>query len=376
MESFLVTKPSDKIAIPIIKITGNSCNLRCGYCYYNGVDQTIGSIMSYELLEKFLFEYVKLFKSNNRLIFIWHGGEPLLAGIPFFTKIVEVQSQVARKNQEIQNSIQTNATLINDEWANFFKKHGFRIGVSLDGNRRSHNRFRQMYSNRGSFDYVMRGIKILRSHGIEPGIIQTLTADNLQESKENFNFFTKILGINSWGINIYNDVYNENHTMKGQSLTNNQFATFMIEQIDLWIKQENPHLVIREIENRICAIFGKKSKSCSFNGMCSNYFCVEHNGEIYPCDRSSGRRDLLLGNLSNQSLSEVLNGSNRLAYSQRVNNLPFECRSCQWKQSCNNGCAMHHVGSIDGKYYFCEAQKTVFDYLKSKLLELGYISKI
>lgn len=376
MKSFSAANLLVKMAIPIIKITGNSCNLRCGYCYYNGINQVIGSIMSYGLLEKFIIEYVEFFKSSSRLIFIWHGGEPLLAGRLFFSKIVEIQSKIVGKNQEIRNSVQTNATLINDEWASFFKKNNFRIGVSLDGNRKSHNMFRKMYGNRESFDYVMRGIKILRKHGIEPGIIQTLTTNNLQESKENFDFFTKTLKIKGWGINIYNDICDENPAMKGQGLTNDQVAMFMMDQIDIWLKREDPHLVIREIENRICAIFGKKAKSCSFNGSCSQYFCIEYDGEIYPCDKSSGRRDLLFGNLSNQSLSEILNGNNRLAYHKRINDLPSECRSCEWQQSCHNGCTMYRIGNIDGKYYFCEAQKTVFAYLKSKLLEFGYVPKI
>lgn len=373
MKNSVNTTPLPQPAIPIIKIVGNSCNLRCGYCYYIGTDQSVKPFMSYELLEKFLTQYMEIFK--GRLIFIWHGGEPLLAGLPFFSKIIEIQEILADDNQEIQNHIQTNATLITHEWGHFFKKYDFRVGVSLDGDKESHNRFRQKYGKNGSFEYVIRGIKILREYDIEPGIIQTITTDNLRKTRDNFDFFTKSLGIKKWGTNIYNDIYSENEVMIGQSLTNNQLAAFLTEQFDLWLQQEDPNLVIREIEDRIFSIFGKRARTCTSNGSCAQYFCIEQDGKIYPCDKSSGRQELLLGDISKQSLLEVLNSDDRLTYAQKVNTLPIECRSCQWRQSCNNGCTMQRTGGIDGKYYFCEAQKIFFAYLQSKLSGLGYLLK-
>ena len=368
-KSIILTSPF-KTMIPIIKIVGNSCNLRCSYCFYNTTDQSVNCRMSHELLRKFLVEYMQLF--TDRLMFIWHGGEPLLAGLSFFRKIVEIQSQVARNNQVIQNFIQTNATLINEEWANFFKEHNFRVGVSLDGNKESNNRFRKNYNGKGSFNQIMRGIKILRGHNIKPGIIQTITSDNLSQTKENFNFFTNIIGTRGWSTNIYLDKNNENRTMSNQSLTNKQLTTFLIDQINLWLARNDSKLKIREVENFISAIFNKKPSSCAFNGSCAGYFCLEYDGKIYPCDRSSGHPDLLLGDISKQPLLEILNSAKRLSYVKRINNLPSECLSCEWQKSCNNGCTMHRIKDIDGKYYFCEARKTIFTYLKEKISELRF----
>ncbi len=362
-----------KTMIPIIKIVGNSCNLRCGYCFYSTTDQSTNCRMNYELLRKFLVEYMQLF--TDRFMFIWHGGEPLLAGLSFFRRIVEIQSQITRNNQVIQNFIQTNATLINEEWAKFFKEYNFKVGVSLDGNEKSNNRFRKNYNGKGSFNQIMRGIKILRNHNIKPGIIQTLTSDNLSQTKENFNFFTNIVGARGWSTNIYLDKNNENRMMPGQSLTNKQLTTFLIDQINLWLAQNDSKLKIREIENFISAMFNKKPSSCAFNGSCAGYFCLEYDGKIYPCDRSSGYPDLLLGDISKQPLLEVLNSAERLSYVERINNLPSECFSCEWQKSCNNGCTMHRVKDIDGKYYFCEARKTVFAYLREKISELDFDKK-
>lgn len=370
MKKSIILASPFKTMIPIIKIVGNSCNLRCGYCFYNTTNQSTNYRMSYELLKKFLVEYTQLF--TGRLKFIWHGGEPLLAGLSFFHKIVEIQSQITRNNQVIQNFIQTNATLINEEWAKFFKKHNFKVGVSLDGNEKSNNRFRKNYNNKGSFNQIMRGIKILRTHNIKPCIIQTLTNDNLSQTKENFNFFTNIVGDRGWSTNIYLDKNNENQMMSGQSLTNKQLTKFLIDQISLWLARNDSKLKIREVENFISAMFNKKPSSCAFNGSCAGYFCLEYDGKIYPCDRSSGYPDLLLGDISKQPLLEVLNSTKRLSYVERINNLPSECLSCEWQKSCNNGCTMHRVKDIDGKYYFCEARKTVFTYLREKISELGF----
>ena len=135
----ILTSPL-KVMVPIIKVVGDFCNLRCQYCFYNTKDQLTRRMMKDELLEKFLAQYMGLF--TGRLIFIWHGGEPLLAGLPFFKKIVDIQAKNLRDGQIIQNTIQTNATLIDNAWAEFFRAHDFRVGVSLDGDKESHDHFR------------------------------------------------------------------------------------------------------------------------------------------------------------------------------------------------------------------------------------------
>jgi sulfatase maturation enzyme AslB (radical SAM superfamily) len=160
--------------------------------------------MPVNLLETFIDEYMDLF--DGRLIFIWHGGEPLLAGLDFFKLVVRLQQQHVRNDQKLHSTLQTNGTLVTDEWAAFFAEHDFRIGVSIDGGPRSHDHFRRNFGGRGSFDGVRRGIEMLRRHGLEPGIIQTLTRDNLPRAAEDLSFFTDILKLRGWGTNTYLDV--------------------------------------------------------------------------------------------------------------------------------------------------------------------------
>lgn len=367
VNSVILTSPL-RIMMPIIKVVGNFCNCRCRYCFYHSKDQSTSCAMSTELLEKFIKQYMELF--SGHLIFIWHGGEPLLAGLSFFKKIVTIQLKNLKDGQSIQNRIQTNGTLINDKWAKFFKLNNFRVGVSLDGNKESHNRFRVDTTGRGTFNRVIRGIRILRQHGIKPGIMQTLTSDNVRYVEDNFDFFSNTLNVKGWSTNVYLDLEEMNKNMLNQSVTPDELTRFLMTYIDLWLSRDDPNLKIREIENFISGIFGKAAPNCTFNGCCTNYFCLDYDGKTYPCDRFSNRSRFILGDLSRQSLLEILNSSTRLRYAEDVNSLHPDCVVCEWREACHNGCTSHRTGGVKGKYYYCETRKDVFDYLRKKINRL------
>lgn len=319
--------------------------------------------MDERLLEKLIAEYMDIF--DNRIAFVWHGGEPLLAGISFFQRIIEHQKKYLKPGQSIRNSLQTNGTLLNDNWAIFFKKHGFRIGVSLDGTEETHNRFRKTKQQTSSFKRVIDGIKTLRRNGIEPGIIQTVTHSNLKQSKEIFEFFSRELKLKGWGINPFIDVTNTNNKMSGESITCNEFSDLLKVAIDLWLEKDDANLCIREIENLAAGVLGKQTLNCSYNGCCTGFFCVEYDGRVYPCDRFTDHPEYLFGDLSTQSLRDILNGQERLRYAASVNSLPAECIDCQWLSACHNGCTHHRLGSISEKYYFCDSRKQLFSHLHS-----------
>ncbi|MCR4275144.1 MAG: radical SAM protein [Candidatus Wolfebacteria bacterium] len=367
----IITTPQNTI-VPIIKVVGNHCNLRCRYCFYNLNDQSIPCLLKEELLEKFLEEYMELF--NGRLLFIWHGGEPLLAGIPFFQKVVELQRKYIRHGHVVRNSIQTNATLVNDKWATFLKAHNFNVGVSIDGDEKSHDRFRITRTEKGSHNHVLKGIATFRHYGIDVGIIQTLTRSNTERITENFNFFLDILGAKSWGINVYFDPEQLNKAMSDQNVSNEDLTLFLKICIDLWLDRNLSHLRIREIENFIHGVFGKRAPNCTFNGSCTGFICLDYDGKIYPCDRLSNRTELSFGNLSKQSLVGILNSSKRLQYANDVNSNHQDCIACEWRNACHNGCASQRIGSIKGKYYYCPTRKEVFAYLKSKVNKHGFLT--
>ena len=350
---------------PIIKVVGDYCNLKCLYCFYFTKDQGCKKVMRLELLEKFIQQYHSIF--DGKIKYIWHGGEPLLAGINFFRKIVELQNRYKRGKQEITNTIQTNATLINDKWAKFFKKYNFGVGVSLDGDKHSNDAFRRNKKGSGCFDAIMRGVDVLRKYGIDPGFIQTVTKTNAWRAESNFLFMTEVLKADRFGINHFFDPYKSNEIMKSENVNNDDLIAFLKTYIDLWIKKDSANLKIREVENFLAGAVGKCASSCAFNGNCISYFLVENNGDIYPCDRLSTNINMLLGNIERQSLSEIIAGESRAKYMDLVSNQPDDCKACEWYNACHNGCPHHRVGGVNGKYYYCKTRKEVFSYIKEKM---------
>lgn len=351
------------IMLPVIKIVGNWCNLKCDYCFYYTKGQEQKTIMEDYLLRKFIKEYLELFKGHLR--FTWHGGEPLLAGISFFRKIIRYQKKYTRKNQMILNTVQTNGTLLNEKWARFFKEYNFRIGISLDGIADCHNRFRKDKAGNDTFERVIDGIKTLQAHDVPVGILQVLTRSNLPYTKENLDFFVNQLGVKRIGIILFRE--NMNPKMKNQEINNTELIKFYKTLIDFWLSQNDSQLQIREIENYMAGIIGKQASLCLFNGTCTAFFCLEYDGKIYPCDRLSGRKEFLIGDLSQESLINIFNSKKRLEYAKMANSLADDCIECKWQNSCHNGCPDYR--DKNGLYHFCKTRKAIFTYLSQIVKE-------
>ncbi len=344
----------------IIKVVGNFCNLRCKYCFYQNEDQLSATVMSLATLEHFIEEYLKL--DQLAYTFIWHGGEPLAAGKDFFYHVIKFQEKYNSQGKKIKNRIQTNATLIDNEWAIFLKENDFGVGISLDGCRSSHNRFRIRADGVGSFDDVSNGIEVLHSHGVKAGYIQTIAKENLVDLSKNFSFFVDDLEANNWAINFYMD--HANSLMQKQTVSSDEMAEYVIKSIELWLERDDPKLKIREIDNFFQPFLGRKTKVCNFNGKCSSYICVDWDGIVYPCDRLSIYDEYELGDLKNQSLSEIVNGLAMTCHEKKVSTLPDDCISCKWLEYCHNGCTADRVPSLSNKYFYCDARKKIFEYVE------------
>ena len=259
--------PMSKVA-PVLRPVGEKCNLKCMYCYYNNSDQKYNkhTIMSTEILESFIKQYLSIY--DGKIEFMWHGGEPLLAGKEFYFKALEFQEKYKTSSHKIENNIQTNGTLIDKEWASFFRKNNFYVGISLDGIEECHNMYRKNTNGEGTYANVIKAIDTLREFNLEPGILQTVTRSSLPYTRQNFLFFVDSLGIKKWGVNIYNDINNTNPLLHNEVITNEDYFQLYKDIYLLCKNRDDIELEIREIQTAVYAVLGRFTGMCSSSGIC------------------------------------------------------------------------------------------------------------
>jgi len=353
--------------IPIIKVVSTDCNLRCRYCYYHEEDQSKNRIMNLEILEELIKKTLDNF--SGRISFIWHGGEPLLAGINFYRKVLELQRIYRKDCHKIINGIQTNATLLTKKWVNFLKDNSFEIGVSCDGPEHHHDAYRRDRQNNGTFQKVLKGIKLLQSEGIRPHAIMMVTKGKLNFSKEIYDFFYESnlpfhpkpcfefeIGTGSNGLSDY-------------SVTPEEYANFMMEIFNLWIKTDDPNFRIRNLNNILIGLLGGRPSLCEFNNQCQKFLTVDYNGDIGPCD-SFPLREFNFGNILKDDWLSALESEDYRRYLECIELSREDCKNCKWSMVCKGGCLRYSYSKTEERWHknaFCDSRKKLFTYISKKL---------
>lgn len=351
---------------PIIKITGDYCNLRCRYCFYHTLDQQTPTVMPDTVLESLIEKVMAYGDPKIPAHFIWHGGEPLLAGIDVFQRIVEIEQRASDKyGREVRNSVQTNGVLIAEEWAKWFASHNFQVGVSIDGSQSIHDEVRVNAGGQGSWQVAIRGIKLLMRYGVKTGALMVVHGKNWWRAREAIEALREE-GIQSIGFNPYfePDIFRDHRKNREWFLTPERFAHFLKEAFEVWVEMDDATFRLREIDNFVAMVGRVVPSSCSFRGSCGNHISIHYNGDVYPCERIPRQPSLYFGNIVKQSLEEILLSEVRKRFLQRVEYWPEECVECPLEPYCNNGCTHHRV---DGHYYYCSTRKEVFAYVKDKI---------
>ncbi|MCX6738849.1 MAG: radical SAM protein [Candidatus Parcubacteria bacterium] len=345
-----------------VKIVGDFCNIRCAYCRNRDFDRTDKAVMSVETLERFIAFLNTVPQQEIRAY--WHGGEPLLAGKDFFKHIVRIEKQYPEKTWK--NGVQTNSTLIDEDWAKFFVENNFHIGVSIDGNERVHNIDRIDASGRGTYKNAMRGVNILREHGIRPGVICTVTKKTVKYAEEIF------LGLVNSGFKsiCFNVFYNTASENKGDeyALTEKEWFNFLKEVFDLWYALDDRSISVRELDAILAWTAGRSASECSFRGSCSQWFAVDYTGDIYPCERFG--RKVHFGSIQSvENYQNLIASPILLDWRNEIRILPSKCKSCNFLSLCYNGCCSHRRADSEGVplYTYCESRLELFDYIKNKL---------
>ena len=340
----------------IIRIVGEGCNLKCGYCWFRNHDQSSPIVMSYNVVERVISEASLL--DQPSYTFVWLGGEPLLAGVDFFHHIDDCQKQFL-KGKKIRNRIQTNALSLDDRWINFLLYSTFKIGISIDGPKDIHDHYRIDADGKGSFGRVYENLKKCQAAGIKFGAIATITNVGVQQPERIFDFFVDN-GIKGFGLNFVYEV--EQEKPLPFSVTVDHYAEFMIRIFDMWMEADDANLRIREIDNFLVGLFGGRPRGCMFNGSCGNFFSVGINGEIFPCERLP--EQTLFGNLIDTSLQSCLASPEYHQHKKEVGTLPAQCNNCRWLNACRGGCTHYRN---NGNPIFCSGNKKIFQHIANRL---------
>jgi len=277
--------------------------------------------------------------SQNEVEFIWHGGEPLLAGLDFYNKALEIQHKWEKKGRKIVNFIQTNGTLVTAEWIRFFVDNNFFVGISLDGPKEYHDHFRRYPKGGGSHDDVMRSINLLQETEIFNGIICGVSSINYRFPVELFNFFVS----NDIKKLKFSRIREIGHCgdASSQVISPKQYYDFMISVFDCWLRLDDPEVEIRDIQSVVNLILGGHIRECIYMGQCDQFATVYADGSIYCCDSFPRVENFCFGSVFDEP-KKIASNTN-LRYFQKLLELRKKhCKSCEWYFVCKGGCLREH----------------------------------
>ena len=354
-----------------VKPVGASCNLRCDYCYYLGKSDACGSdnraVMDDRTLENYIKHHYSA-SSGDMILFTWHGGEPLLAGIDFYKKVVSFQKKYLPSGKNFLNAVQTNATLVDDEWCDFFVENKFSVGISFDGPDVLHDRMRHTVNGTGSFEKAFRGHSLLRKNGINPEILCVVNSYNVFYPLVVYEFFKTIGARYITFIPLVERDNSGTGLVSEKSVPAFEFGLFLIAIFDEWVKKDIGNVKIQIIEEALRTAFRQEHSLCIFREECGGIPVIERNGNFYPCDHFVDK-NTLIGNINEHTLTQLLYHHDQKAFgASKRNTLPEYCHNCDVKEMCNGECPKNRfITSPDGELglnYLCEGYRFFFNHCK------------
>lgn len=365
-----------------VKPVGALCNLDCSYCYYlknNESGLTNHNLMSDELLERYISQHIKYSLAEPVCFFSWHGGEPTLAGINFYRKAVAFQKKYASQNQLVLNGIQTNGTLITNEWAEFLAKENFSVGISLDGTKQFHNQFRRDKGGAESFSQVIKGIEILLKFGIIPEVLCVVNAINVHYPLEIYSFF-KQLGIRFISFLPLVEYCSETPSKASpDSVGAKNFGSFLICIFNEWVENDIGEIKIQIFEETLRTAFNQDHSLCIFKKNCGRVPVLERNGNFYTCDHFVNEKNLL-GDIFTEPVSDLMECNLQKAFGEnKYKSLPRYCLDCEVLAMCNGECPKNRfIQTPDGEEglnYLCEGYQLFFKHCQPFVEEIKKLSE-
>lgn len=357
----------------MIKPVGSLCNLRCRYCYYLDKADIYGGKeprMTYEMLETFIREYIAA-NDVPEVLFNWHGGEPLLMGLDFYRKAIQLQEKYA-SGKRIRNALQTNATLVTAEWAAFFRENGFLIGVSLDGPKDVHDCYRAGKGGGSTSERVVKGIAELYKAGVDYNIMATVNRKSEGRGLEIYQFlkgagtrfiqFMPVLEHVKDGRIVSPD--EEGSQIAPWSVSAEGFGRFLCDIFDYWVRHDVGSVFINQFDSTLAMWCGEQPGTCTFAQTCGGNSVIEHNGDLYPCDHFV-YEDYRIGNVLETDLRTLMTSEKQIRFGiDKRNGLPKKCVTCRWFFACHGECPKHRFNRTEsgetGLNALCEGYRMFF----------------
>ena len=360
------------------KPVGSACNLRCKYCYYleKGKFYKTGDshLMNEESLENFIQQYIGS-QPTKTVVFNWHGGEALIRPINFYRKIVELERKYGN-GREITNTIQTNGTLLTDEWCEFFQEHNWLVGVSIDGPQHLHDVYRKKANGESSFTEVMEGISLLNKHRVDWNVLATVNAANADYPEETYRFLknlgTPFLQFTPVVERIKRDGMlanqgDENIKLAEFSVKPVQWGNFICRVFDEWVKSDVGEIYVQLFDATLANKIGAQSPVCTMASECGSALAVEFNGDVYSCDHFVFPK-YKLGNIYKKPLWQMSMSEQQKRFgNSKKDSLPKKCRECEYLWGCHGECPRNRFvkTSEKGRFlnYLCEGYRMFFEHV-------------
>jgi uncharacterized protein len=369
----------------IAKPVDSNCNLACEYCYYADKASVLShkpGVMGDAVLEAFVKQYIKI-NTVDSVQFIWHGGEPMLAGIAFFQRATELQKRYA-SGKKIENVIQTNGTLIDDAWCEFFKRHDFLVGISVDGPQELHDKYRTDYRGNGTFGKVMDAIGLLKHYGVRFNTLTVLNRYNAEKPLEIYRLLKEI-GSNYMQfiplVERFAAVFEQEQglrfappaqdgylsgkrKMMDFSITPQQFFSFYKAVFDEWMARDVGYVFVQMFEAMVGNLLNRPAGFCVMERTCGHAACLVTTGGVYSCDHFV-YPEYLLGNIGERPLYDIME-ANRCFGINKGARLPEKCLICPVEAICRGGCPKHRFVVIPPEpfsvNFLCEGYLSFYSY--------------
>lgn len=376
----------------MIKVCGAACNLDCDYCYYIEKEALYPSQrnvrMSLEILEKFIHDFIHA-QAGEQVTFIWHGGEPTLAGLDYFKEIIRLQNKYAN-GKKIENSLQTNGTLITDEWAEFLAQQNFLCGLSIDGPQNLHDCHRHYPGGKGSWEQVVRCARLFQKHGVEFNTMTTVNATNAQHPvavyesmKELGSHFMQFIPIveqvaedETEILSLVTPGYKKSSLELVENVSAQAWGNFLCRIFDHWVKRDVGIYYVNIFDNTLAGYLNQPQALCSMSPRCTCAPAIEKNGDVYICDHLVFP-EYLLGNILKRDIAEMVKDNQQLIFEgQKQQSLSPTCQACEFLAQCGGDCPKNRFSKDSsgapisslcaGFYTFFKHSRKHFEFMASQ----------